>query len=225
MDVFSINEYNKKTNPFDISITIGIPDQSPDIHAGIIFKDNSKTKFLHLAWDLDLRLEEDMDNYSKFKWVQFKYFFKGDIEDVRKRSAIRFFEMVFRKNGKKIPYGTFYKYSKISRDGEFILGKGEFGLTCATFIIAIFEAIGIFLVDKSTWKYSSEDDVWRENLIKLIEEKLHQYKHMLRIFELEKGRPRFKPEQIVGASMSKKIPTNYKYCKKKGKKISKFILA
>lgn len=61
-----------------------------------------------------------------------------------------FCELVKEKH-EKITFGIKHSETKFNSEGELIFANGDFGLTCATFVLAILEsAMGVSLVDQST---------------------------------------------------------------------------
>lgn len=60
----------------------------------------------------------------------------------------------YERNG--IPWGIAYEGTAFQPDGELVLGRGCTGLTCATFIMALFSAAGVELIDTAAWPFRSD---------------------------------------------------------------------
>lgn len=71
-----------------------------------------------------------------------------------------------------IPYAIEYKgMRKFNGEGiydDYRTGS-EFGLTCATFILAIFDSAGLNLLEWENWPVRSNDSVWFDELIRYID--------------------------------------------------------
>ncbi|HEY7089649.1 MAG TPA: hypothetical protein VH518_16240, partial [Tepidisphaeraceae bacterium] len=67
--------------------------------------------------------------------------------------------------------GRFFPYANSSPRGfflnerlEFIYGAGSLGLTCASFVLAVFNFVGIDLVNYDSWPIRPGDEQWLEKI-------------------------------------------------------------
>lgn len=161
-------------------------------HAGIVFKnrDTGKLFLLHLAWHLQLILEELPGDYSLVPMTSF------DDEELQlfAESAAK----VFEENSSAIPYGLSYTGAAVfNGDLKFIDSPGG-GLTCSTFLLGFFEALGFDVLDLETWENRTDDTIWQELI----------YGHLAKRLSKEQAAQqrqvigtafRFRPEEVVGA--------------------------
>lgn len=77
-----------------------------------------------------------------------------------------------------------------------MLGEGARGLTCATFILAVFNAMGVTLVDEGDWPVREEDD--RAFLAAVAKFASPAHFAMLRA-EVDERCGRIQPDEVLGA--------------------------
>lgn len=161
-------------------------------HAGIVFKDRETGKLflLHLAWHLQLTLEELPGDYSLIPMTSF------DDEELQlfAESAAK----VFEENSNEVPYGLSYTGAAVfNGDMKFLDAPGA-GLTCATFLLGFFEALGFEILDLDSWEQRADDKLWQEFI----------YGHLAKRLSREQAAEqrkvigsafRFRPEEVVGA--------------------------
>ena len=116
-----------------IGITIVSEGQQ---HIGLLHRDHSSgnTFLLHLAWHHRLNNSPPKPSYA---WVD------PVIHPFRARQVAAICRKIWRANPAGIPYG----FSPASEcfdpeTGKFLLGPARIGLTCASFVLAVFEAAG-----------------------------------------------------------------------------------
>ena len=132
---------------------VGVGIYQNSMHIGLLCKDVSgkALRFIHLAFHEDLREEDDTSKC--FQWVEAK------IEEEQADVVAAQARLIYRINGAGgIPYG-------FSPYGGYFGAKGEIrwsapgnGLTCATFVLAVFDRGGIALVKGETWPSSRAGD-------------------------------------------------------------------
>ena len=101
-----------------------------------------------------------------------------------------------------IPYGTGYTGGVFGLvDGGYLRDvTRESGLTCATFVLALFESVDWALVDRASWPADPERcDRWREEVVSLLEQRGH-------VDQAERVRRdgacvRFLPTEVAGACL------------------------
>ena len=88
----------------------------------------------------------------------------------------------------RLPYGLKYAGGGFARDGTLALRGNAVGLTCATFVLAVFDYAGVLLLDVGGWPSRSEDAAWHATIVD----------------QLGQGRRRASPEHI--AAVRAEIP-------------------
>lgn len=98
-----------------------------------------------------------------------------------------------------IRYGIAYQGSRFDALGALALAAGTFGLTCATFVLAVFRTEGIELIIEDTWEARpAEDRAWLEAAI-LPHVEDAQLAAKLRA-EVDNLVCRIRPEEVFGAA-------------------------
>ena len=120
------------------------------LHAGVLHKARGAVSVLHLGWEDRLR--------SGWNWR--KLWATPEVELERLRSVAGLCRLIWSEfeRTRLFPYALKFENTKFSSEGRLILGEGERGLTCATFILAVFKSVGIQLVDESQWPVRAEEN-------------------------------------------------------------------
>ena len=80
-----------------------------------------------------------------------------------------------------------------------LLGPSQFGLTCASFVLAVFPAAGLALADYATWPSDRPGDrQWQEKIIQSLEGRADQT-HLEHPHN-EIGAVRYRPEEVAAAT-------------------------
>lgn len=105
--------------------------------------------------------------------------------------------------GTRVPYGFRYSPTTFSPSGAVRISGDSIGLTCATFVMAMFLSVGVALLDEARWGGRAEDASWQEQVWVL----MATNNSRLGILEsnLDKNLSdipchRFRPEEVVSAA-------------------------
>lgn len=176
-------------------VALGIGETEPNQrHICIVHRGTDVVhRFLHLAWHCLLRNEVDRPEYIT-------HLITLSFHPDRLLNLAAFCRRVWKKNSQGgIPYA--FSNSENAFDlssGAFIVGPTRFGLTCATFVIAVFDRVGLHLVDVSSWeKERPGDREWQEQIVEKLKDRADQ-SHILHI-QSEVGAARFRPEEVAAA--------------------------
>lgn len=182
-----------------------VPSTSEQRHIGILHKesDSSDVKLLHLGWHYDLR---DNTPGSHYLWVD------PAIPTPRLRQVAARCRQVFRANPNSIPY-AFSPSNDCFDDqtSKFLLGPTRHGLTCATFVLAVFETAGLRLAKHETWPDErAGDHEWQESIIADLENGTPPAspEHIAAIRD-EVGSVRIRPEEVAGAATVSELPADF----------------
>lgn len=168
--------------------------------------DDDKPYLMHLNGYNKLLNDIPHDQYV---WVDLP------ISESQKQNIIDYIEKVYVNSRGKIPYDiasqAFFKL-----DGS-LIKKDEFGgLTCATFVLSVFECLGHHLIDHNTWPrtQTNQEDIKRWLPIVSIlaavifKAKRHEYKR--RILKFFKGDlRRYRAEEVAAAGGKIGFPHSY----------------
>ncbi|HCE56607.1 MAG TPA: hypothetical protein DER09_02140 [Prolixibacteraceae bacterium] len=185
---------------YTIRIVIGKPQNHNSLHTGIIFKHEGRTHFFHLAWHhiLTMEVSPDVSDYDKILFLDFPFFDINDETFHRRKAIIPYFILVHELNADSIPYAILYNSTKFLESGKLDIGEGEFGLTCATFVLAIFRSKGINLLDTGTWFNRIEDKEFFNTIYYILKDKIKP-EHESHLIS-NKNCVRFRPEEVSASS-------------------------
>lgn len=168
---------------------------SPDgLHTGIVYVDgDEKVLFLHLAFHHLLRRDEPG---SGIGWV-----LPADaVPHERLELVAAMCDLIWERHQKsKIPYGFRYNASKFSKDGTLELGADECGLTCATFVLAVYRAVGLELLDLTGWPERADDAQRFAALLETLRQRCTDQKHIDAVSKEVKS-VRYRPLEVAGGS-------------------------
>jgi hypothetical protein len=154
---------------------------------------------LNLRSHLDLRCEIPSNEY---RWIQV------DLDEINRRLIVALCRLIAKKN-QRIPFGFTFTYSRsyFSRSGDYVAGTLGDGLTCATFVMAVFNAYEIPLLKIEEWPLRLEDSGWQTGQVRSI---AAQFGAIIgAAIEDHVGEPRFLPEQVTAGAISIDRPLGY----------------
>lgn len=112
--------------------------------------------------------------------------------------------------GDKIPYGIGYSEGADYLDGKtlkYLLPHAEGrGLTCATYVLAVFETLGFQPFDRSTWQPREQDSEWQSRTVGSLSNKHPSDDDHFKAERANVGGPRYRPEQLAGAAAARQWP-------------------
>lgn len=208
----------EKFSTSDLLVSIVIQHVSDNqYHCGIIYKsEEDEERILHLAWNFKLRNTLISENqYGKY------YFVNHNINMIRQMDMAAWLENIYRENINKIHYGLYYKHTYFEHKGIIRLGENECGLTCATFVLAVFKSAGLELIDLDNWPVRPDDLNWQDSLINSIELLEPEDKDYIKKLHKEKGCPRYKPQEVTASITFDNRPEHFLKIWKKGEIIKK----
>ena len=181
-----------------ISIFLNDANQPEQQHIGIVYKEaeGGPNRFLHLAWHHRLKNEDANEAIPQTHsvWVDI------NMPERRARQVAGQCRKVWKSNGRFVPYAFSPPNDCFdSQTGELLMGSTHLGLTCATFVLAVFAAQGIHLVDFESWPPRDDDIHWQRTMISELEGSGAPASHIDAI-QQEVGAIRFRPAEVAGAA-------------------------
>jgi len=168
-------------------------------HVGIIFRDDDdQPHLLHLASHRRLRCDDVIDGHA---WVA------PAIAPELLPSIAAMCARVAKRNAMGIPYGFRYDASRFASDGQFVLGKDEHGLTCATFVLAVLRSAGVELLTRDEWPPRPDDMVRFAKILKALRS-VGAEDAYFDALEAEVTAVRFRPTEVAGASAGR-LPCSF----------------
>lgn len=186
-----------------VAVALGSTD-SEQRHIGLLHRDaeSQSLLMLHLAWHHRLRNEPPPAEMSLAIGPAFP--------PARLIQVAALCRKVWRANPKGVPYAfsvpndCFDEYT-----GEFLFGPTRLGLTCASFVLAIFQAAGLPLIDDMSWpKECPGDREWQQRILALLERTGASRAHIEAVRN-EVGHVRFRPEEVAAAARIASHPARF----------------
>lgn len=186
-------------------------------HIGILHRatDEERVAFLHLAWHY--RLREDESPKDDYVWID------PEVPPARARQTAAFCRKLSRNNQTGIPYAFSAPNDCFDEaSARFLLGGTRYGLTCATFVVAVFRATGLQMLDDDTWKDRDGDAEWQRSIIPLLRQSGADEAHVRHV-ESEVGSIRFRPEDVGGAAANSPWPVDFEQATMTGAKLIELL--
>lgn len=173
-------------------------------HAGIILIDSSgQLRICHLRFHLEFAFEPVANGYY---WVlpripRERLMHVADLcEIISERYSDGLLEYAFKYSDEKFDLRT----------GELLSPTGR-GLTCATFVLAVFRSLGLEILDLDSWQTRCKDVVAQKRLVRMGRKYRPQFEKQwayLESFEVGKC-TRYRAEEVAAGSIAPKHPANF----------------
>jgi hypothetical protein len=124
----------------------------------------------------------------------------------------------------QVPYGFSHPNNFFDTSGNLIKGPAKVGLTCASFVLAVFEGARVPLADVATWPEPTADDIGRQReLLTNLERDASVDRDHLNAAKAEVGNTRYHPLDVAGAGTADELPTTYHFASKVGEQIKELL--
>ncbi len=142
---------------------VALADGAVGLHTGILYRPagDGTPRVLHLAFHHQLRSEPPSDGW---RWVV-PDLDAYDLEYVAALCRL----IADNPANRDVPYAFRFIDSGIAEDGSVLVGTSDRGLTCATFVLAIFRAVGVELLALDAWSTRPADVAAQERLLEYLE--------------------------------------------------------
>lgn len=190
---------------------IGIALTGPEqVHVGLLYRVDGGTPFFrHLAFHRQLRNDSAVAFAGEYSlhWAECSL-------DVDNRAVMAAYVAAVEQNPADIPFGFDSSGSAFDPEtGAFYeppIGKG---LTCATYVLGMFEARGFHLLNTDGWPERAEDIEWQERIIGIVENYcagrgLDCAEHIAAM-RADVGAKRYRPEEVAAGMLSSPTPVNF----------------
>jgi len=184
---------------------VGVGIYRSAAHIGVLCREpaDKRLRFIHLAFHDDLRLEDDVTKC--FLWIEAK------LEDEPAAVVAAQARRVYRKYQRGgVPYG-FGPYSGyFGPQGEIRWTAPGNGLTCATFVLAVFDSAGVRLIQGETWPTDrGEDKQFQREMVELVRMQSTVTAAHLKGMTADIGQVRFRVLEVGGAVAADSYPTDF----------------
>lgn len=208
------NMFSQKDKPLEEIRHVAIMIAEPVLnqrHTGIVYRADefSGPMWLHLAYHEDLRHDQVVP--AKYFWID------PSIKSRRLRQVAGVCVDIAEANSPtSIPYSFGIPQRAFdSRSKKFLVGPSKSGLTCASFVLAVFDCAGLPLVYYSGWPPPDDEDKrWQQSVLADLRRRNANPEHIAAV-EREVGNSvRYRPEQVAGAAAIRAAgPIRYRYAK------------
>ena len=173
---------------------VAIKQHPASLHLGIIHRseDDNVPHMLDLAWHFRLRNDPADPDYF---WVE------PGFPERRARQVATFCRLVAKRNENGLPYAFSDPDRSIDpMTGGFLLGPTKLGLTCASFVLAVFAATGLPLAVLESWPRGRDGDAeWQAFIVECLEKSEATPEHVAAV-RGEIGHVRYRPDEVAAAS-------------------------
>lgn len=162
-------------------------------HVGLVFKSNDILRVVHMRFHMNVGVEPFPTEHSPC-WIAAPL----NMHSISSKILIGHLNRIGGASP-KIPFGVNVRHSKgsFTPQGDYVRPAGSDGLTCATFVNEICRAIGLPLVDETTWTEDREDDrLWVDEVAGLLQAKKADAAHITWVRGLANG-VRIRPEEVA----------------------------
>ena len=187
-------------------------------HLGILFKTDleGEVKLGDLAWHNDLRERNPKPHYL---WID------PPISAIRALQVAVRCRQILKANQTGIPYGFSPPNDCFDQEtARFLLGTTGVGLTCATFVLAVFKSAGVKLAILNTWpEKRAGDDEWVDSICESLLKDGAPAEHV----EALRKNPgtRYRPEDVAGCGAADKVPSAFEVANTLGLQVIQKLLA
>lgn len=191
-------------SPAELRI-VGVGIYRSAAHIGVLCREpaDKRLRFIHLAFHDDLRLEDDITKC--FLWIEAK------LEDEPAAVVAAQARRVYRRERRGgVPYGFSPYTGYFGPRGEIRWTAPGNGLTCATFVLAVFDAAGVRLAQGETWPSDrDEDKQFQREMVELVRTQSMATAAHLKGMKADIGQVRFRVLEVGGAVAADSYPVDF----------------
>ena len=195
--------YSNERRPFTeirhVAVAIAVVARGQH-HVGLLHQEEvlDEVRLAHLAWHHQLKNSQPKDAYL---WIN------PPIPTRRARQVAARCRQILRANRRGIPYAFSPPNDCFDAEtGRFLFGPTRVGLTCASFVLAVFDSAGIRLAEYGSWPPRRAGDVeWQQSVLRQLEEAASDAEHITFVRN-EIGAVRYRPEDVAGCAAADQVP-------------------
>jgi hypothetical protein len=199
--------FQKETeHPYDQLKTVGIAihwnPAYDQMHVGVLHRLEDDLKLCHLKFHHDLARETPPAGYF---WADCEMFSGSE----GRVSNGRYFAGIVAETARdpNIPFGYAFNEDCFLNDGTYQPMEIGKGLTCATFIIALFHSVGYPIVKLDTWKPRADDTAWQNKILAVLRGRASpEHADAAAAFL---GQFRYRPEEVSAAAVHPSPPLDF----------------
>jgi hypothetical protein len=183
--------YKTATFSIDRIRYVAIAVYPQGVHLGMLHKDPNNSKILIAHLCNHKVLVNGPADYTKFPlWIV-----PNIDSDESEQVAARCRRVGRTSLGRGFPYANSNPKDFFDSRLEFVYGSGRLGLTCASFVLAVFGSCGIHLVNYDSWQIRAGDAKWQDDFMNDMQME-DSHKQAIRS---DGTMPRYAPLEVAGA--------------------------
>lgn len=202
------------------SLGVALKGDGKQQHVAILVKvGDGPAMICHFGWHNDVRYETADNRYI---WLE-----SGLHPSVS--SAIASAVAGMMELGRPIiGFSPIYEGVYFDENLNYLRGDPGDGLTCSTFVISIFEALHVTLLDTETWGSRSGDDEWQYSVVQALEEPSftpdpERSRHAKALRQRLPFRMRFRPEEVAIGVAASCRPVSYNHAALEGNHLVSYL--
>lgn len=183
------------------------------VHVGLLYKLPNEIRLCHLAANyalIDAHAGED------YLWD------KAGLPILDQEALSAYIRLVIDMNGRKIPYRFGYDGIYFDEVGRYIRNDEDgTGLTCATFIMALYKVMDLELLAEATWRSRPEDDEEIRLTVELM--RIDAGTAGATVAAPPAGHIRFRPEEVAFGVTFNPAPVDFSTAEPAGRVIRQMV--
>jgi hypothetical protein len=200
------------------SLAIIVMRAGDGMHTGIVHRNRGHLYILDQMWHKKLRSEMINGDYP----CVIPNLEPEEANDITGICRLIHERRIERKGWQELPYAFRYPSGAgVNRDGEVILGEGV-GLTCATLVMAVFDAAKVPYTELTEWVERPDDQVRYEKLLQMMRDGIENFaepadpEHIARV-QAELPCIRFRPEEAAAVGIADWRPASFEQVERAGR--------
>lgn len=181
--------------------------ENGNLHSGLMYRTRRRgvehIAFLHLGWN----------NYLFQDWQDHRLWAIPPVDPAVLRSVAGMCRRVLRahQDGSNVPYFLRYQGSYFDGQGRLCLTPGARGLTCSTFVLAMFQSVQCQIVDEESWPFRHDGDLqfllW---LSAQFDQGSAHLDHVRAMYnQTDPSVRRIHPQEVLGACTASALPVDF----------------
>jgi len=211
--------YNEGDGPLTVAVAVGYVT-GDSTHVGVAHQfaeEDPGLHLLHLAFHHDLRHERLGDAQFAQYLLLVPHVHQTRLEFLATRCR-----QVARRLP-RIPYGFRMQLdATFDRAGEYRVADDR-GLTCSTFVIALFRAAEIKLIDEQTWRQREQDIKRHKELLNFLRRRADP--DWIHRVEADVETMRVRPEETAGCCLATQLPVSFLEAMQLGQRVLERLAA
>jgi hypothetical protein len=189
-----------------VGVAIRVIDlTSHAMHVGLLYAHSSGTvRFAHLAFHHDLR-NDPAPTRQDYLWSVCMWLADPAMKETAKFMA-NYIEAIMT-HAEEVDYGMNPSGVGFDASGQFYSLDPRRGLTCATFISAVFQSAGFPIVSLTTWPLRASDATWQDHVLKMLSS--NGLEDRAKEIAEEEFAFRLTPAEAAAAASAVSVPLSY----------------